>query len=135
MRQWIKRGCAIAAAAAVAAALGGCSKKDGTGSGFSYSAGLTETGFWEGVTALDYVTLPLYDGVEIAKEVHDITDEAVEEEIDGQELLSGITSTQRYYFCKVVHHASWQAHLREEIAFEPVRYHVGAASDDQLQNL
>jgi hypothetical protein len=59
----------------------------------------------------------------------------VEEEIDGQELLSGITSTQRYYFCKVVHHASWQAHLREEIAFEPVRSHLGLlpARDDQLQ--
>lgn len=43
-----------------------------------------------------------------------------EEEIDGQELLNGISGTLRYYFCKVVHHASWQAHVREEIAFETV---------------
>lgn len=53
-----------------------------TGS-FSYSEGIEENGFWTGVTALDYVKLCDYKGIEIPEDVHTITDETVQEQVDS----------------------------------------------------
>jgi len=50
---------------------------------FSYSDGIDENGFWIGLTALDYVELPEYMGIVIPKDIHVISDEAVQAEIDS----------------------------------------------------
>ena len=59
---------------------------------FDYSAGLDENGYWKGVKALDFVTLCDYKNIEIANDVHNITDEALNEEIDG--LLSSYSTPE-----------------------------------------
>lgn len=83
MKQTIIRICALAAAVSLAAGLAACgqpassgstsgsassgsaSQPASGGSTLDYSKGITDEGFWEGVKALDYVTLPSYKGVEI----------------------------------------------------------------------
>lgn len=83
MKQTIIRICALAAAVSLAASLAACgqpassgstsgsassgsaSQPASGGSTLDYSKGITDEGFWEGVKALDYVTLPSYKGVEI----------------------------------------------------------------------
>lgn len=47
-----------------------------------YSAGLTEDGFWDGVKALDYVTLPDYKGVSIPADISAVSEESVQEQVD-----------------------------------------------------
>jgi trigger factor len=59
---------------------------------FSYSAGLDENGYWEDITAADYVTLSGYDALEIPASVHEITDEEVDAEVET--LLSSYTSLE-----------------------------------------
>src|SRR6056297_2531345 len=77
----------------------GCSNDDasedpnetpGTGDGesildenFTYSTGLDDSGRWEGITALDYVTLPDYLGIEVPEDVYTVSDEALQKQIDG----------------------------------------------------
>lgn len=61
---------------------------------FSYSDGIAENGHWEGITATDYVpNVPNYDGFEIPSEIHEITDEAIQAEIDT--LLSEHATTEQ----------------------------------------
>lgn len=48
--------------------------------GFSYSDGLDENGFWSDITALDYVELFDYDKLSIPADIHEISDEEVETE-------------------------------------------------------
>jgi len=50
--------------------------------GFSYSYGLDKNGFWKGVKALEHVSLPKYEGISIPKDVHEISEEEIQEEID-----------------------------------------------------
>ena len=50
---------------------------------FDYSAALDEKGFWKGVTALDYVTLFDYKKIEIAEDVHKISDDELKKQIDS----------------------------------------------------
>jgi len=50
--------------------------------GFSYSYGLDKNGFWKGVKALKHVSLPKYEGISIPKDVHEISEEEIQEEID-----------------------------------------------------
>lgn len=64
----------------------GCGSKDGTAD-FSYSNGIDDNGFWENIKALDYVKLCSYNGISVPKEIHEITDEAVKEQVDS--ILSG----------------------------------------------
>lgn len=79
---------AVLAFALVAFVLAGCSacaapevaEEDGT---FSYSSGLDENGRWKDITATDYVTMFEYEALEIPADVHEITDEAVEEKIQS----------------------------------------------------
>ncbi|MCR5789848.1 MAG: trigger factor [Lachnospiraceae bacterium] len=49
-----------------------------------YSAGLAENGFIEGVTAADYVTVPDYKALKIAKADVEYSDEDVQKDIDSQ---------------------------------------------------
>lgn len=85
MKHITLRICALAAALSLAAGLTACGGAASSGSGAStsapasgsssepagstgkldYSKGITDDGFWEGVKALDYVTLPAYKGVEV----------------------------------------------------------------------
>ena len=59
----------------------GCSSNDNTS--FDYGTALTDTGFFEDITALDYVTLPDdYEGITIPSDIHEISDETVQSEID-----------------------------------------------------
>jgi trigger factor len=64
--------------------LTGCgeTKETTTEGSFSYSDGIDEKGFWQGVTALDYVELYDYDSFAIPSDIHTISDEAVQSEID-----------------------------------------------------
>ena len=48
-----------------------------------YSIGLLDNGFYEGVTALDHVTLPKLEGIVIPKDVQTVADEDIQAEIDA----------------------------------------------------
>jgi len=50
---------------------------------YDYSASLTEEGYFDGVKALDHVALPDYRGMELPSNVTDITDNAVQQEVDS----------------------------------------------------
>jgi trigger factor len=59
---------------------------------FSYSDGIDDNGYWDGITAGDYVELYDYEAFPIPKATHEITDEAVQAEIDSM-LASFATTT------------------------------------------
>ena len=73
----------------ISAAAGGTAATEG--STFSLSDGIGENGYWEGVTALDLVTLPAYDAIEVPLSAVTPTDEAVQEQVDN--LVSAYTQT------------------------------------------
>lgn len=50
---------------------------------FSNSDGIAETGYWEGVKALDVVELPDYKAIKIPAQTVEVTDEALQAEIDN----------------------------------------------------
>ena len=50
---------------------------------FSYSDGIDENGFWKGISALDYVELFDYSSFSIPREIHDISDDNVQSEINN----------------------------------------------------
>ena len=50
---------------------------------FKYSNGITKDGFWKGVRALDNVDLCLYKGITIPKDVHEVSEESIRNEIDS----------------------------------------------------
>jgi trigger factor len=52
------------------------------GASFSYSNGIDENGFWEGIVAGDYVALYDYSAFPIPKDTHTIADDAVQSEIN-----------------------------------------------------
>lgn len=47
-----------------------------------YSEGIDENGYWTGISAYDYIERFDYLGIEIPKDVHTVTDEAIQSEID-----------------------------------------------------
>lgn len=49
---------------------------------FDYSADLTADGYWEGITALDYVTLGDYSAITVPADKHTVTDEELQARID-----------------------------------------------------
>ena len=62
----------------------GCSSKDNADDGeFYHSAGIDANGFWEGIKALDYVEIFNYQAMSIPNEVHSITDDELQVEIDN----------------------------------------------------
>ena len=50
---------------------------------YSYSEGIDENGFWTGIRALDFVEKFNYLGISIPSDVHQITDDAIQSEIDN----------------------------------------------------
>ena len=48
-----------------------------------YSIGLLDSGFYEGVTALEYVTLPKLEGIVISKDLQTVSEDAVQAEINS----------------------------------------------------
>lgn len=61
---------------------------------FSYSQGLTDEGTWEGVTALDYVTLPAdYASIKVPASAVDVTDEDIQKQVDS--LVSNFATTSQ----------------------------------------
>ena len=68
-------------------AVTGCGDKDNgddsSSKSFSYSEGLDNNGYWDGVTAKDSVQMGDYKGITIPKENHTVTDGAVQTEIDN----------------------------------------------------
>jgi len=85
-------------AASSEAAIGSVSEIQGSSSSsassaaetYDYSAGLTDEGFFEGVTASDIITLPEYKGVTVPGSVLTVTDDAVQEQVT--QLLSSYTT-------------------------------------------
>lgn len=58
---------------------------------YDYGSGLTENGFFEGVTALDYVTLPDYRSMELPQDVLAVSDEDLQKKLDS--MTSAYSST------------------------------------------
>ena len=65
----------------------------GSTTAFDYSAPLTDEGMWKDIKALDYVTLGDYKGISVPADVHNITDDAVQEQIDS--ILSDYATTNK----------------------------------------
>ena len=59
---------------------------------FSYSDSIEDNGFWTGIKAVDHIDMFTYSGLEIPSDVHQISDEDVQEEIDY--LLETYTTTE-----------------------------------------
>lgn len=81
MKKYCKALCLILAVALIGVIFAGCNKADD--GVFSYSDSLTSAGHWEGVKALNYVTLPDYVGLEIPADVTTVSDETLQEQIDS----------------------------------------------------
>lgn len=60
---------------------------------FTYSGAIDDNGFWKGITALDYVELFDYKAIAVPSDTHEITDEAIQAQIDSI-LASYTTSAQ-----------------------------------------
>ena len=50
---------------------------------FSHSDGLDDNGFWQGVTALNYVEIFNHSAMPIPREIHHVSDDVVQAEVDG----------------------------------------------------
>ncbi|HHU08338.1 MAG TPA: hypothetical protein GXZ59_08360 [Clostridiaceae bacterium] len=60
----------------------GCSDTAETETAFSYSEGIDNKGFWEKIKAMDYIDMFTYQGMEIPSDVHQMSGEDVQAEID-----------------------------------------------------
>ncbi len=60
---------------------------------FSNSEGISDSGYWEGITALDHVKLADYQALKIPAQSVEVSDEALRTEIDN--LLSNFTSEKQ----------------------------------------
>jgi trigger factor len=69
------------------------SGEDSSATDFDYSAGIDENGFWSGIKASDYVELYDYNTIEVPAEVHEISDNAVQTEING--MLESYKSSEK----------------------------------------
>lgn len=62
-------------------------------SDFSYSDGITDAGHWKGVKALKYVELCEYEGISVPNDVHTVSDDMVQMQIDS--ILYGFSSPEQ----------------------------------------
>ena len=112
MKRSITKALCLVCAGALALGAAGCSKSDSSSSAsseaassvlgsaadydyqnFTYSDGLDENGYWEGIRALDYVTLPEdYASIPVQRADVEPTNEDVQAQIDS--LLSQNSTTQ-----------------------------------------
>lgn len=71
----------------ITALLMGCSSSKATllstDEAFAFSYGIDKDGFWKNIKAKDNVELCEYTGIIIPKEIHEVTDEAIQGEIDS----------------------------------------------------
>lgn len=71
----------------IAALLIGCSSSKevllSTDENFTFSYGIDKDGYWKNIKAKDNVELCDYNGILIPKSIHEVTDEAVQSEIDS----------------------------------------------------
>ena len=113
MKRFVKKALCLLCAGALALTAAGCSQSAASSSAasesessvygkasdydyqnFTYSDGLDENGYWDGVRALDYVTLPEdYASISLKKSDIEPTAEEVQSQIDN--LLSQNTTTQQ----------------------------------------
>lgn len=113
MKRIISKAVCLLCAGALALTAAGCSKSAASSStsasseasvygsasdydyqNFAYSDGLDENGYWSGIRALDYVTLPEdYASIPLKKADIEPTEEDVQSQIDS--LLSQNTTTQQ----------------------------------------
>ena len=111
MKRIISKAVCLLCAGALALTAAGCSKSAASSSAsseasvygsasdydyqnFAYSDGLDENGYWSGIRALDYVTLPEdYASISLKKADIEPTEEDVQSQIDS--LLSQNTTTQQ----------------------------------------
>ena len=61
----------------------------------AYSKGLDENGYFEGVRALDYVTLPEYKGVDVTQNMIEASEKDVQAQLD--EVLAKIQAVKDKY--------------------------------------
>ena len=113
MKRFVQKALCLLCAGALALTAAGCSQSAASSSAasesessvygkasdydyqnFSYSDGLDENGYWDGIRALDYVTLPEdYASISLKKSDIEPTAEEVQSQIDN--LLSQNTTTQQ----------------------------------------
>ena len=113
MKRFVKKALCLLCAGALALTAAGCSQSAASSSAasesessvygkasdydyqnFTYSDGLDENGYWDGVRALDYVTLPEdYASISLKKSDIEPTAEEVQSQIDN--LLNQNTTTQQ----------------------------------------
>ena len=98
--------CLVLAVLLCLAALSGCgggsgreekndSSSDGTSdTGFSYSGGMDENGYWADIKALDLVDLCDYVGIEVPADVWAISDETLEQELQDRYLSQYMEESQ-----------------------------------------
>lgn len=90
MKKLNKKISLLAVLSLVLMAMAGCGSADQDE--FTYSTGLDENGLWEGVTALDNVELCDYSSIAVPADIHQISEEAVQSELDSY--LSQFTTTE-----------------------------------------
>lgn len=74
---------AVLALGMSATLLTGCGGAEEEDKDFSYSGDIADNGYWKDITAKDYVpNLPKYSGMEMPKDVYEVSDEAVQAQID-----------------------------------------------------
>lgn len=69
-------------------------------SNFSYSEGIDENGYWQGITALDNIEMFDYKGIEIAKDAYEISDDDVQTQVDS--ILTSYATSEEVKDRKVV---------------------------------
>lgn len=79
----------IAAITLLILSLTGCGPKE---EAFTYSTGISDIGRWEGINALENVTLCEYEGIAVPAEIHEISVDSVQAQIE--ELASQFITTE-----------------------------------------
>lgn len=69
------------------------SQADTAADTYDYSAGLTETGYFEGIEAQKFVTLPDYKSMEIPEDISTVSDEELQSELDNR--MSSYATTEQ----------------------------------------
>ena len=73
--------------------ISGCSKKEADLTAFTYSGGIDNNGYWEGINALDYSEGFEYKGIPIPSDVDQVSDAAIQSEVDY--FLSNYATTEQ----------------------------------------
>ena len=91
MKNHMKCVCLLLAVFIPIALFSGCNKT-AIDTAFFYSDGIDDSGFWTGIKALDYIDVFNYKGMPIPSDIHQISDDDIQAEIDY--ILVDYTSTE-----------------------------------------